>query len=231
MKKIILSFVISFVSIISFISCRPVHNQSAKNDSDSIVIDKVDKEYLEYLASLDQYNTPETDSIIKAQRLKDSIRLDSINKLKKSYENKFTFKKDEFSDKVWVEPKSCPKYRNRNGIYCYFAMENNKPTDNFRFVFQYYAEDWLFIRNIIFNIDGENFTIYPNMETDCGGGYIWEWFDENYSNNLDLIKKIGNGKSVKMKLNGSQYYNIKTLTKQQIKDIKDMYDYYMMLKN
>ena len=146
MKKVFLSLVM--VSIFSFISCTPVNNQSTNNDSDSIMV--IDKEYLN---SLDQYNTPERDSIIRAQKLQDSIRLDSINKLKKSYENKFTFKKDEFSDQVWVEPKSSPKYRTRNGIYCYFTMENNKPTDNFRFVFQYYAEDWLFIRNIIFIVN------------------------------------------------------------------------------
>ena len=226
MKKIILTAVFTFISIISFTSCGPTSNQSTKNDSDSIMI--IDKEYLN---SLDQYNTARRDSIIRAQRLQDSIKLDSINKIKKSYENKFTFKKDEFSDKVWVQPKSAPKYINRNGIYCYFAMENNEPTNNFRFVFQYYSDDWLFIQNIIFNIDGENISIYPDMETDCGdGGHIWEWFDENYYDDLNLIKKIGNAKSVKMKLNGRQYYDTKTLTKQQIQDIKDIYDYYMLLK-
>ena len=101
--------------------------------------------------------------------------------------------------------------------------------NNFRFVFQYYAEDWLFIRSIIFNIDGENITIYPNMETDCGGGYIWEWFDENYSYDLELIQKIANAKSVKMKLNGRQYYDTRTLTSTQINDIKLIYEYYKAL--
>ena len=50
-----------------------------------------------------------------------------------------------------------------------------------RFVFQYYSDDWLFIRNMIFNFDGENVRIIPDrMQTDCGdGGMIWEWCDEH----------------------------------------------------
>lgn len=176
------------------------------------------------------------DSIAKAEFVRDSIanvqhNAEVIEKCK----NLFTFKKDEFSNKTWVEPKSAPKYRNQNGIYCYFSTENGKAETNFRFVCQYCAYDWLFIRSIIFNIDGENVTIIPNMETDCGnGGQIWEWCDEsvNYSSSgidEEFIRKISNASTVKIKFNGRQYYDTRTLNSSQIKAIKDAYDYYVAL--
>ena len=117
-----------------------------------------------------------------------------------------------------------------------FSVKDGEPR-MLRFVFQYHSDDWLFIENMIFNIDGENITIIPDMETDCGnGGKIWEWCDEavvggncEYSVKEKLIAKIANAKSVKVKLNGSQYYDTRTLTAEQIKSIRDTYEYYKAL--
>ena len=195
------------------------------------------------------------DSIARAESIRDSIvkrrqfvfdsiaRVeDSIARVKnaeviKTHKSLFIEKKDEFSNYTWVEPKDAPKYRNRNGVYCYFKLENGIAS-SFRFVYQYYADDWLFIKNMIFNFDGENnITIVPKMETDCGdGGMIWEWCDEFVSslsnvNGIDeeFIKSIANAKSVKVKMNGKQYYDTRTLTAKQIKSIKDTYEYYIAL--
>ncbi len=183
------------------------------------------------------------DSIARAQFVKDSIakeefRRDSIAKATENAKiiNKckslYIVDKDEFSKYQWIKPKSAPKYRNSNGVYCYFALENDKPK-LLRFVFQYYADSWLFIDNMVFNIDDELITIKPTMKTDCGeGGNIWEWCDEYVGGdvvNEDFIKKIANAKSVKVKLNGTNYYDTKTLTPNQIKSIKDTYDYYTAL--
>lgn len=186
------------------------------------------------------------DSIMRAEAIKDSLkRVEHSRKMAEmKVENEKTiarckplFKetKDEFSTKTWVEPKSAPRYRNRNGVYCYFGTEDGEPSTNFRFVFQYYADDWLFIENMIFNIDGDLITIIPKMETDCGdGGKIWEWCDENVNFNSSginekFIKKIANAKSVKVKMNGRKYYDTRTLKAEQIKSIKDTYEYYLAL--
>lgn len=174
------------------------------------------------------------DSIARVEFVKDSIAKAEIIKKNQPL---FIIKKDEFSNKSWVEPKTAPRYRNRNGVYAYFAMEDGRAY-NFRFVYQYYADDWLFIRNMIFNIDDENITVVPNMETDCGdGGMIWEWCDVHVSGgdsasvdiNEYFIRKIANAKSVKVKMNGRQYYDTRTLTKAQLQSIKDTYDYYCAL--
>lgn len=54
-------------------------------------------------------------------------------------------------------------------------MKQNNEVRNFRFVFQYVNSDWLFIEDLIFNIDGKVFK-YTRLDfnTDCGGGRIWE---------------------------------------------------------
>ena len=161
----------------------------------------------------------------------DESKIDSIDVVKiKELKQYFTEKKDEFSDVKWVEPKSRPKYTNQNG-YCMYFSVNNGVASNPRFLIQYESDKWLFIKNMIFNIDGENITFTPEkMETDCGnGGRIWEWCDE-YAGNLEpLIKKIAYAKSVKIKLVGKQYYNIKTMSQKQIQYFKYSYEYYKAL--
>ena len=138
-----------------------------------------------------------------------------------------------FQTSCGLPPKTAPKSVNRNGVYCYFVMYEGKPV-TLRFRYQYYSDEWLFIESMIFNIDGENITIIPDMDTDCGdGGKIWEWCDEAVigGNSVDekFIAKIANAKSVKVKMNGSQYYDTRVLTAEQIKSIKDTYEYYKAL--
>lgn len=169
----------------------------------------------------------DVDKILEEEKAKrDSI----ISKL----ENSFTKEYDEFENRYWIKPKNSPKYVNMNGCYCYFQMNQDSTVSNFRFVFQYFAADWLFIDRMIFNIDGENTTIIPDMNTDHANGNIWEWCDvsvDKYSStNESFILKLANAKSVKVKLIGSNsYYKIKTLSEQQIKSIKETYNYYKAL--
>jgi hypothetical protein len=89
---------------------------------------------------------------------------------------------------------------------------------------------------MIFNIDGENITISPKMERDHGSGDIWEWCDaqvlsSGYSDDIleSFIKKIAYAKTVKIRLNGSQYYDTRTMTAKQIETIKAAYEYYLAL--
>ena len=185
-------------------------------------------------AGSDKENTiAESSSQMQLEEIspEDESKIDSIDVVKiKELKQYITEKKDEFSDVKWVEPKSRPKYTNQNG-YCMYFSVNNGVASNPRFLIQYESDKWLFIKNMIFNIDGENITFTPEkMETDCGnGGRIWEWCDE-YAGNLEpLIKKIAYAKSVKIKLVGKQYYNIKTMSQKQIQYFKYSYEYYKAL--
>lgn len=164
----------------------------------------------------------------KTEEFKQKAKIDSskIKELKKF----FRVRKDEFSTtvKTWYEPKSAPNYTNRNGLYCYFQTENNMPS-NLRFRMQYYSDDWLFFSKVQFLIDGKAYEYVPkNTETDSGdGGHIWEWFDESVSeNDKELINALVNAKSAKMKLVGKQYFDIRTISQEQIKGIKRTLELY-----
>lgn len=142
----------------------------------------------------------------------------------------FKVKKDEFdpNGKTWFEPKSAPQYTNRNGIYLYFAAQNGKVAA-LRFRVQYYSDDWLFFKKVQFSIDEKAYEYIPsNTETDCGnGGKIWEWFDEALTgSDRDLIYALVEAKSAKMKFIGRQYYDIKTITRNQISDMKRALELY-----
>lgn len=144
----------------------------------------------------------------------------------------FKVKKDEFdpNGKIVYTPKSAPKYINQNGIYCYFVVVDKKP-EPLRFVVQYYADDWLFFKRIQFAIDDNAYEFVPlKTETDHGNGYIWEWCDEALSpSDHDLIIALSKANKAKMKFIGSQYYDIKTINKIQISDIKRTLELYQAM--
>lgn len=135
----------------------------------------------------------------------------------------FNVKKDEFdpNGKTWYEPKSAPKYTNRNGIYLYFAAHEGRVMP-LRFRGQFYSDDWLFFKKIQFSIDDKAYEYIPSRtETDSGnGGKIWEWFDEALTgSDKDLIYALVGAKSAKMKFIGRQYYDIKNITNNQVTDM------------
>lgn len=176
---------------------------------------------------------PDTDSVVVADTQESNvikeINRDSIaTEMKKLY----TFKRDEFSNAggFWVLPKNKPTYRNTNSFYCYFWINDYNYASNFRFVMQYEADSWLFIENCVFNIDGENYNYTPQKMERDNHSRIWEWFDDNISaSNLYLIRLIANAKSVKVKLNGRQYYDTRTIKAKEIASIKQTLEYFEKL--
>ena len=99
-------------------------------------------------------------------------------------------------------------------------------------VLQYYDDDWLFVKNIIFSIDGETYLFSPeDMKRDNSDGFIWEWFDEPIDYQSDLIQALISANSVKIKLNGSNYYDTRTLSSKQLVALKETFELYNLLKN
>lgn len=130
----------------------------------------------------------------------------------------FKFKTDEFStDKTtWVTPKSAAKYRNMNGLHCYFS--NN----NLRFVVQFHRDNWLFIKECQFLIDGKPFLLIPEeVKRDNDYSGITEWFDISVDyKNSDLIEALAAAKSAKVKFIGDQYVDIKNISAKEILGVK-----------
>lgn len=149
----------------------------------------------------------------------------------KELKKKFRIRKDEFDENnlVWYEPKSSPTYRNANGFYCYFGTKNGVP-NVLRIVHQYYSDDWLFIRQYKFSIDGKAYSYTPSdMKTDNDNG-IWEWSDEVVDSEIkEILNALINCKSAKIRLEGRQYYDTKIITATQIKSIKETIDLYKLI--
>ena len=201
---------------IVLLSCQSrVKNSSFSNDTDTV------KTIME---SVDSTCIIEEQKRIAAEEARLQARKAELDKLSKN----FNQKKDEFSNKTWIFPNNKPKYRNRNATYCYFMKQNNE-VRNFRFVFQYVNSDWLFIKDLIFNIDGKVFE-YRRLDfnTDCSGGQIWEWCDLQLSD-IDLIRSLENAKSIKIKMNGDKYYDTRTLNSATITSIQETIKYYKAL--
>lgn len=220
------------------------------------VVEGMNNKYLEQYTGFDVYDSEQKNIVYSiSQKSKDSIEklvdklTDNIaTNLSKTISNAerpkntkidsleikrlkplFTEKKDDFEKSSWVQPKARPIYSNQNGAYCYFS-KTDSGAENLRFKMQYAAEDWLFVENVRFNIDGEIIDYYTGKWETDHDSKIWEWSDEQ----VDVVsyitlKKIANAKTVKYRLNGSQYYKDKTLSQSAIKSIKNTLAYYEAL--
>jgi hypothetical protein len=135
--------------------------------------------------------------------------------------------KDKITGDEWIEPVNAPQYVNQNAIYAYFPVSGSTPT-GLRLKIQYVADDWLFIRNYVFNIDGTTYNYIPNeVKTDNGGGIIWEWSDQAMINeNKKIIEGLANAKSAKIRFQGRDYQKDKIVTASQLQNIKIIYDLY-----
>ena len=216
MKHLLYLLITSIGCGIVLLSCQSrVKNSSFSNNTDTVDTN---------MESVDSTCIIEEQKRIAAEEAQLQERKAELDKLSK----KFNQKKDEFSNKTWIFPKNKPKYRNRNATYCYFMKQSNE-VRNFRFVFQYVNSDWLFIKDLIFNIDGKVFE-YRRLDfnTDCSGGQIWEWCDLQLSD-IDLIRSLENAKSIKIKMNGDKYYDTRTLNSATITSIQETIKYYKAL--
>lgn len=173
-------------------------------------------------------DTQSRDSLETSTKIdKQKINTDSVMKV---FHSDFTIKKDEFSDRVWVEPKNRPHYNNINKIFCYFELKGDKAS-NFRFRIQYTGDDWLFIDQMIFKINNDRKIVFlPQEMKRDNNSTIWEWCDESIDSKYEfLISAIANAKNVKVKFQGDQYYDVRTLSSEEIKYIKKTYDFYLAL--
>lgn len=137
---------------------------------------------------------------------------------------------DDMNDITWYYDKTSPQYTNYNGFYAYIGKkEGSNPW--LRLVIQYAADDWLFIEKYIIKVDGQTYNItedsYGEIKTDNGSGGIWEWLDRKVGfSEYQIIKAVANGKEVKIRFNGKDYYKDKSITEQQKTALRNVLDAY-----
>lgn len=184
--------------------------------------EKVEKEISKKVLSLG--SPVENTESVKETKKAHGVDKSKVNELLKG----FVINRDEFDDSglVWYIPKGAPKHVDENGVYLYFG-KNDSSIMPLRLRIQYYADNWLFISNVVFNIDGKVFNFIPTkVERDSGnGGMIWEWIDEPIQDESDkkLVYALVNAKSAKVKFNGSQYYKIKSISKAQLTSMRNTF--------
>lgn len=133
----------------------------------------------------------------------------------------FLIREDEFDKTAWCVPKSAPKHRNDNRLYCYFEKKGDE-VRNLRLVGQYYSDEFLYIHMAQFLVDGNTLAIgLREMERDSSSIGKWEWFDEvMHENTGPLVEAIAKAKTVKIKYIGKQYSSVKIVSAPDIKSIK-----------
>ncbi len=163
----------------------------------------------------------------KEQRRKEEQRLaNATKKMRKSY--------DDIKGITWYYDKSSPRYVNsRTNFYAYIGkVENGYPW--LRLKITYVADDWLFIEKYIIKADGKIYEIkensYGEIETDNGGGKIWEWLDRIVgARELQIIEAVAHGKDVKIRFQGKKYRRDRTVTNKEKMALRNVLDAYEAL--
>lgn len=157
------------------------------------------------------------------------IKADVANakvQLKKRLEislNNMTKKYDDIEEITWYQDKTSPKFANRNGVYLYFG-DKKEAVPWLRFKIQYTADNWLFVENYIFKVDGSTYKYTPNeVKHDNGSGDIWEWSDENVNKEIyTIIQAIINSKSCKIRYEGDKYHKDRDISYTEKMAIKNV---------
>lgn len=145
---------------------------------------------------------------------------------------------DEFKpDYAFYYPKSAPKYNNVAWVFPYIGKAKSQVW--LRMKFQYKADDWLFIDKVTALVEDSNgekevIQLYSgrDFERDNSGGTIWEYADIAVDDTMYLkLLKINDAKSVKIRYDGSQYYNDRNLTSREKKALSDIIDVYKEIRS
>jgi hypothetical protein len=176
---------------------------------------------------LDEKKRLKKEKAEKEKEIRDKKRklANATKKMRKTY--------DDVEGISWYRDRNSPRYNNYNGFFAYFG-KRDESSPWLRLRIQYAADDWLFIEKYIIKVDGVTYTIneakYGEIETDNGSGGIWEWLDRSVSyKEMEIIKAVANGKSVKIRFIGKQYRKDKTITSRQKLALRNVLNAYEAL--
>ena len=131
--------------------------------------------------------------------------------------NQMRKESDEMSEVAFYHAPTSTKYFNRNEVRAYIGITGD--VSALRFRVQYAGDDWLFIQKYVFKCDTSIITYYKTADKTevLDGGQIAEWFDVSVGmEELGLLRAIAGAKTVKLRLEGKQFYKDRTLNKKEI---------------
>lgn len=165
----------------------------------------------------------EAEQIKKAEAEK-KARLKAVSKLRKKY--------DDINHITWYYNPYFTHYTNTNYTSIYIGQSESSLW--LRLMMSYEGDDWIFFESAYLSYDGNTYYVpfdkYREKETE-NDTRVWEWIDVSVNDELlSFLKKMVNGKSVKMRLTG-KYSKTRNLSSTEIKAIKDVLLAYDVLKN
>lgn len=153
------------------------------------------------------------DRVAAAEKAK---RMQAVKKLKKEH--------DDVAGIDWYYNPYFTHYNDSNHTSLYMGKKDGgKPW--LRLKMSYYGDDWIFFDNAYLSYDGNTLEIpfdeYKDKKTDNYTS-CWEWIDVGVNDSiLSFLKKMVDGKSVKMRLSG-KYSKTRNLAKNEIDGIRDV---------
>lgn len=186
--------------------------------------------------SSEKYSTSESSNIVK----KDSIQLAQEQAIKDSLEiikqkeieellSTFNKKTDDFTGTTFYRDKRTPNSNKNNFIFPYLVYEQE--TFYLRMQFQYTANDWLFIQNVLIKTDSNDYTVSGNFERD-NHSEIWEWYDITPNiHQINMLRDIASSSVVKVRYEGRQYHKDRTITEKEKDIIKKTLEIFDKLEN
>jgi hypothetical protein len=139
--------------------------------------------------------------------------------------------KDDFTESTYYADKSGPKFNSANStaLYIYVGAKKGQKTVAYLRM-QAYGGDYLFIKKVLFKVDGETFQLTPSSdeaETIPGQVQAFDWFDRTMtSTEISLVQWIINSKKTVMRIQGTRNYKDLTITSTQKKALARMLTVY-----
>jgi hypothetical protein len=143
-----------------------------------------------------------------------------------------TTMKDDFTDTTYYKDKSSGKWKNearKNAFFIYVGTKKGQSPIAVLFL-QHYGGDYLFIKKVLFNVDGKTFQLTPSsgeLWSETGQVNAFETFDRTMtSTEISLVQWIINSKKTVIRIQGTKNYKDVTITSTQKKSLTRMLTLY-----
>lgn len=141
--------------------------------------------------------------------------------------------KDDFSGTTCYTGRNAPQYRNANGVFGRFCI-NDGYLSPLSLNFQYYNDEWLFISGWTVKIGERLVDGRGNFERDNGidgnGARIFEWHEREVGEDeVDLMRAIAENKGATIRYFGQQYRDDRTINAAAAQGLADVLDAYEAL--
>lgn len=151
-----------------------------------------------------------------------------LDKVPKSALNNFRVHKDKFTKSIFITLKGFENTK----MKLYLVVADEKVT--MRLYCVYVSSSWVFAESVKFLIDEKIYELTPtSFDRNVANGQVYESFDENVTNNIDLIEAVSNcTKHMEVRFQGKGKFGDMMVRKDYAKPFKETLELYdLFIKN